>query len=85
MELYEILKKVREEIGMTQMEIATALHLSFSTINRWENQRAKPNPLASVTVFALAKEKGASEELLQDLEAALFHHKEKQEKGDACE
>ncbi|MEG2008651.1 MAG: helix-turn-helix transcriptional regulator [Oscillospiraceae bacterium] len=71
MELQDILKQVRTEIGMTQVEIAEALHLSFSTVNRWENGRARPNHLASVTILALAKKKGASQKTLAELKAAL--------------
>ncbi|MEG1584627.1 MAG: helix-turn-helix transcriptional regulator [Anaerovorax sp.] len=81
MELSDILKQMRIEIGMTQVEIAQAIHLSFSTINRWENGRARPNPLASVTVLALAKEKGASKELLDELEFALFQDKQYRKEG----
>ncbi|MEG1684083.1 MAG: PAS domain-containing protein, partial [Oscillospiraceae bacterium] len=72
MELAALLKQTRHAIGMTQVQIAQALHLSFSTINRWENGRARPNPLAAVTVLALAREKNAPPELLERLEAALW-------------
>ncbi|MEG2378279.1 MAG: helix-turn-helix transcriptional regulator [Clostridia bacterium] len=75
MELSNILKQVRIEVGMTQVELATALHLSFSTINRWENGRARPNRLASVTLLTQLKEKGASQESLSKLENALFDRK----------
>ncbi|MEG1525646.1 MAG: helix-turn-helix transcriptional regulator [Clostridia bacterium] len=76
MELSFLLKEVRTEIGLTQAETAQALHLSFSTINRWENGRARPSRLASVTVLAFAKEKGASQKRLNELEDALFPGKQ---------
>ncbi|MEG0875607.1 MAG: helix-turn-helix transcriptional regulator [Oscillospiraceae bacterium] len=81
MGLPEILKKVRVEIGMTQVEIARSLNLSFSTVNRWENGRARPNPLAAVTILAFVKEKGASQSSLEMLKAALRDDKKSSEGG----
>ncbi|MEG0019738.1 MAG: helix-turn-helix transcriptional regulator [Oscillospiraceae bacterium] len=72
MELAYLLKQIRTSIGMTQVQIAKELNLSFSTINRWENGKAKPNRLASVTVLALAKEKGAPPQMVKELENVLF-------------
>ena len=45
----EISLKVREirlEMGLTQEQFAAKLGVSFPTVNRWENQKAKPSPLA---------------------------------------
>ncbi|MEG1781953.1 MAG: helix-turn-helix domain-containing protein [Oscillospiraceae bacterium] len=78
MELSKLLKELRVSMGMTQMDIARALHLSFSTVNRWENDRARPNRLACVTILSLAKDKYVPEELLCELEIALFGDTEKE-------
>ena len=43
MEFKEKVKIVREKLGLTQEQLASMLGLSFCTINRWENGRAKPS------------------------------------------
>ncbi|OMP68688.1 helix-turn-helix domain-containing protein [Domibacillus epiphyticus] len=57
MELHELIKKVRFQMQMTQSEFATAMHVSFSTINRWENQKAVPNKIARILLLKLCEEK----------------------------
>ena len=39
-------RKLRLEMGLTQEQFAVKLGVSFPTINRWENKKAKPSPLA---------------------------------------
>ncbi|MBT5268875.1 MAG: helix-turn-helix transcriptional regulator [Candidatus Marinimicrobia bacterium] len=40
------IKKVREELNISQEELARSLGVSFATVNRWENSRTKPSKLA---------------------------------------
>jgi putative transcriptional regulator len=40
------IREVRLEMGLTQEQFAAKLGVSFPTVNRWENQKAKPSPLA---------------------------------------
>lgn len=40
------IRKLRLEMGLTQEQFAVRLGVSFPTVNRWENQKAKPSPLA---------------------------------------
>lgn len=40
------IREIRLELGLTQEQFATKLGVSFPTVNRWENQKAKPSPLA---------------------------------------
>ncbi len=42
----EKVKLARKIINMTQAELASALGVSFATINRWENNQVTPSPLA---------------------------------------
>lgn len=46
MEFPEQVKFVRTKLNLSQMDLAKALNVSFATINRWENGKSKPNPLA---------------------------------------
>jgi DNA-binding transcriptional regulator YiaG len=38
--------KIRLEMGLTQEQFAIKLGVSFPTVNRWENKKTKPSPLA---------------------------------------
>lgn len=40
------IKRIRTGLGLTQEEFAKALSVSFPTVNRWENDKVKPLPLA---------------------------------------
>ena len=46
MEFSEKIKYVREQLNMSQEDLARALNVSFSTINRWENEKTKPIKMA---------------------------------------
>ena len=37
---------VRKKLNLSQKELAAAINVSFSTINRWENDRVVPSSLA---------------------------------------
>ncbi len=45
-ELGKIIRDLRLLFGLTQEQFAAKLGVTFSTINRWENGRSKPSPLA---------------------------------------
>lgn len=66
-----IIKEIRSQLGLSQKAFAEKLHLSFSTINRWENGRVKPNRLATVMVITVARENGVNAVLIQKLEDIL--------------
>lgn len=51
MKLAEFIKDVRQQMTMSQEQLARALNVSFSTINRWENGKAEPSNLAQKTFF----------------------------------
>ncbi len=54
-----LIRELREMTGLTQEKFAARLGVTYPTINRWENGRAKPSPLAMKRI----------EDLLQDLGA----------------
>ena len=42
----EFVKKVRKDLKVSQADLAKALNVNFTTINRWENNRVVPSNLA---------------------------------------
>ena len=49
----EQLKALRQQQGWSQEDLARELGVSFSTVNRWENGKAKPSRLAQKGILAL--------------------------------
>ena len=47
-------------MGLTQEKFAAKLGVTFPTINRWENGRAKPSPLALQRIKELLQGMGDS-------------------------
>ncbi len=41
-----LIRKIRARLGLTQEKFAARLGVTLPTINRWENGRTKPSPLA---------------------------------------
>lgn len=41
-----LIRTVREELNLTQEELARELGVTFPTVNRWENNRNQPSPMA---------------------------------------
>ena len=46
-----IVKRVRFELDLTQKQLAQALNVSYTTINRWENGHVVPSNLAQKSFF----------------------------------
>jgi DNA-binding XRE family transcriptional regulator len=42
----EYIRKVRRGMEMSQQKLADELHVSYTTVNRWENKRTVPSKLA---------------------------------------
>ena len=51
-----LLREVRRRTGLTQEKLAARLGVSFPTLNRWENARSKPSPLALKQIGTLLHE-----------------------------
>ena len=54
-EIGDLIRSLRHELGLTQEKFAAKLGVTFPTVNRWENKRATPSPLALEKITALAK------------------------------
>ena len=42
----KLIRELRLENGLTQEQVAAALGVTYSSMNRWENGHTKPSPLA---------------------------------------
>lgn len=60
----KLVRELRELTGLTQEKFAAKLGVTFPTINRWENNRAKPSPLALEKIEGLLRSLGAKGEAL---------------------
>ncbi len=53
-----LVREIRKRTGLTQEKFAAKLGVTFPTINRWENGRAKPSPLAMQRIEELLRSMG---------------------------
>jgi putative transcriptional regulator len=63
----ESVKKIRQQLGLSQEELAHELGVSFSTINRWENSKTVPFKLARRQFEAFCQRMTAQGKLKLDL------------------
>lgn len=68
-----LVRGLRERTGLTQEKFAARLGVTFPTINRWENGRAKPSPLALKQIEELLRHLG---ERGRDLREEYFGEQE---------
>jgi transcriptional regulator with XRE-family HTH domain len=67
-----IIRELRGRTGLTQEKFAAKLGVTFPTINRWENGRARPSPLAMQKIEELL---GSMGERGSDLLIEIFGEK----------
>lgn len=48
-----LIRQLRKRLGLTQEQLAARIGVTFPTINRWENGRTTPSPLALRTIVEL--------------------------------
>jgi len=60
-----LVRELRKLTGLTQEKFAAKLGVTFPTINRWENDRAKPSPLAVEKIESLLRSLGDKGEVLR--------------------
>ena len=49
----KMIRKLRAALGLTQEQFAAKIGVTYSTINRWENDKGKPSPLAMLRIEQL--------------------------------
>lgn len=72
MKINETIKQIRLNLELSQTAFAEQLSVSFSTVNRWENDKAVPNRLAMKTIKLLAQENNISDELIKKLNERMI-------------
>jgi putative transcriptional regulator len=71
MEISEVLKNIRAEAKITQTELAEAVHVSFSTVNRWENNKVVPNRMARALILDFCEKQNISQELIDSIRSFI--------------
>ena len=66
------IKRIRQRSFLTQQEFANVIGVSFSTVNRWEAGRSKPNLKAMKSINTFCVDNNISYEVL---EASWFDYK----------
>jgi transcriptional regulator with XRE-family HTH domain len=62
----KLIRELRQEMGLTQEQLAAFLGVVYPTINRWENGHAQPSPLALKQIERMLQELGErGQELLK--------------------
>ena len=59
-EVGKFVRELRLLTGLTQEQFAAALGMTFPTINRWENGRNRPSPIAMKQIERMLQEMGDS-------------------------
>lgn len=52
----KMIRKLRAASGLTQEQFAAKVGVTYSTVNRWENKKGKPSPLAMLRIRELQNE-----------------------------
>ena len=69
MEISKAIKNIRYELNLSQEGLARELHMGFSSINRWENNKTKTNQIARHALAELCRKNNLDQKLIESLEA----------------
>lgn len=67
--------QLRESLNLSQMAFAKELGVSFTSVNRWENEMQKPSSLALKMLRAYCHEQGTALECTDQVETTEFRNK----------
>lgn len=67
MELSELIRKARIDLALSQEGLARELHVGFTSVNRWENNKTKPNQIARHALVELCKSRNIDPLLIESL------------------
>ena len=61
-ETTQIIRSIRNNLSLSQEQLAARLNVSFATVNRWESGKAKPQKLQADAISELAQQAGIATE-----------------------
>ncbi|MCL2487912.1 MAG: helix-turn-helix domain-containing protein [Oscillospiraceae bacterium] len=64
MDISDLIKAIRSQLGMSQEAFAEAIHVAFSTVNRWENNKSTPNSMARMFIADYCEKNGVDKKLV---------------------
>jgi DNA-binding transcriptional regulator YiaG len=53
-----LVKEIRKRLGLTQVQFAQELEVSFQSVNRWERGKTKPLPIVLKQIEVMVKQMG---------------------------
>jgi type I restriction enzyme M protein len=65
------IRDLRTRLRLSQEELASRLNVSFATVNRWENGKARPQGSAQAAIHKLCEEAGADQLVLRSVDEAV--------------
>ena len=72
MKIRDALRRLRNELNISQSDLANMLNVTNITVNRWENGKSIPNKSAAMMLLQIATEKCVSNACQEMLQEALF-------------
>lgn len=57
-EIAGLVRETRQRLGLTQTELAQELGVSYQSVNRWENGRNMPLPMALKLIEGMVRQMG---------------------------
>lgn len=63
-DMAELVVSLRQRLGLTQEQLATRLGVTCPTVNRWENRRSRPSPIAIKLLRSAVEQTENAEDLL---------------------
>ncbi|MDX2215579.1 MAG: helix-turn-helix transcriptional regulator [Oculatellaceae cyanobacterium bins.114] len=60
LEIADLIRELRQQLGLSQEKLAAKLGVSFRTVNRWENRHSVPSSLALKQVEGLLHQMSCS-------------------------
>lgn len=60
LEMADLIRELRQQLGLSQEKFAAKLGVSFRTVNRWENGHTAPSALALKQIEALLQQMSQS-------------------------
>lgn len=72
MKFSQAILRLRKSLNLSQMAFAKELGVSFTSVNRWENEAQKPSPLALRILKVYCSERNLPFEYQQDTEEDTY-------------